>query len=45
MDSQIIILYEDEELIVCRKPAGVPVQTRSLMAQDMESYLDRKSVV
>ncbi len=39
MDSQIIILYEDEELIVCRKPAGVPVQTRSLMAQDMESYL------
>lgn len=39
MDSQILILYEDEELIVCRKPAGVPVQTRSFTVQDMESYL------
>lgn len=39
MDLQILILYEDEELIVCRKPAGVPVQTRNFMAQDMESYL------
>lgn len=33
------ILYEDEELLVCRKPAGVAVQTKKLGQADMESLL------
>lgn len=37
MDFQII--YEDESLIVCRKPAGVAVQTKKLGQADMESLL------
>lgn len=37
MDFQII--YEDESLIVCRKPAGVAVQTKKLGQTDMESLL------
>ena len=47
----INILYEDEEVIVCEKPAGVAAQTRRLGQADMESLLknyragkgDRKS--
>lgn len=37
MDFQII--YEDESLIVCRKPAGMAVQTKKLGQADMESLL------
>lgn len=33
------ILYEDEDIIVCRKPAGVAVQTKRLGQADMESLL------
>lgn len=33
------ILYEDNNLIVCYKPAGVATQTRRLGQQDMESIL------
>ena len=33
------ILYEDEQIIVCYKPAGVPTQTAKLGEQDMVSLL------
>lgn len=33
------ILFEDKDIIVCRKPGGVPVQTRKASAMDMESGL------
>lgn len=33
------ILYEDKEIIVCYKPAGVPTQTARLGEQDMVSLL------
>jgi 23S rRNA pseudouridine1911/1915/1917 synthase len=35
----IPILYEDEDILVCRKPAGVSVQTKRLGQADMESLL------
>lgn len=33
------ILYEDEDILVCHKPAGVAVQTKRLGQVDMESLL------
>lgn len=33
------ILYEDKEILVCRKPAGMPVQTAGIGTMDMESAL------
>lgn len=33
------ILYEDKELIVCRKPSGIAVQNARIGAMDMESAL------
>ena len=36
----INILYEDEEVIVCEKPAGVAAQTKRLGQADMESLLN-----
>lgn len=33
------ILYEDDDLIVCRKPAGVATQTKRFGQADMESLL------
>lgn len=40
------ILYEDKDLLVCHKPAGMPVQSRQVGSQDMEhallGYLARK---
>lgn len=33
------IIYEDEDIIVCYKPAGVPTQTKRLGQQDMETLL------
>lgn len=37
--KKIDIIYEDDDIIVCYKPAGVATQTRRLGQQDMESYL------
>ncbi|MCC8137256.1 MAG: hypothetical protein LIO76_04195 [Clostridiales bacterium] len=34
-----MILYEDNEIIVCHKPAGVPVQSVSVRTKDMVSIL------
>lgn len=40
------IIYEDNDILVCHKPAGFPVQTRRAGSMDMESellnYLHRK---
>lgn len=40
------IIYEDNDIVVCHKPAGFPVQTRRTGSMDMESellnYLHRK---
>ena len=33
------IIYEDDDIILCRKPAGVATQTKRLGQQDMESLL------
>ncbi len=33
------ILFEDDDIIVCHKPAGIATQTRRLGQQDMESIL------
>lgn len=35
-----MILYEDRDLIVCRKPAGIPVQSARIAAKDMVSILN-----
>ena len=34
-----IILYEDRDIIVCHKPAGIPVQTGRIGTRDMASIL------
>ncbi len=34
-----MILYEDNDIIVCHKPAGVPVQSASIRTKDMVSIL------
>ncbi len=39
MNNQIEILYEDNDIIVCNKTAGLPVQSSSLSTPDMESML------
>jgi len=36
---EIDILYEDGQLLVCRKPAGVPVQSGKVWQKDMVSIL------
>lgn len=36
---KINILYEDTELIVCIKPAGVPTQSKEIRTPDMETLL------
>lgn len=33
------VIYEDEEILVCYKPAGIATQTKRLGQQDMESLL------
>lgn len=35
----VSILFEDEDILVCYKPAGVPTQTKSVAVQDMVSIL------
>lgn len=36
---QPTILFEDKYILVCFKPAGMPVQTKSLGSMDLEHYL------
>lgn len=44
--KNIKILYEDDHILVCVKPSGVPVQTKSMGTADMvsilKSYLSQK---
>ncbi len=37
--KKIEILYEDSQIVVCHKEAGIPVQTRSITKIDMEKML------
>ena len=37
------ILYEDKEILVCRKTAGMPVQAAKIGTMDMESALKTKN--
>ena len=39
MVGNIGILYEDPYILVCRKPAGVPVQSANARVKDMVSIL------
>ena len=39
MNKQPEILFEDSDILICRKPAGVATQTKHLGQQDMESLL------
>ena len=38
-DISFLIVYEDKDIIVIRKPAGLPVQHKSFAVQDLESML------
>ena len=33
------VLYEDRDILVCRKPSGMPVQAAGIGTMDMESAL------
>ena len=37
--GKLDIIYEDNDIIVCYKPAGIATQTRSIGQQDMESFI------
>ena len=39
MSRELEIIFEDNDIIICRKPAGVATQTKRLGQQDMESLL------
>lgn len=39
MLKQLEIIYEDQDILLCRKPAGIATQTKRLGQQDMESLL------
>ena len=39
MSREPEIIFEDNDIIICRKPAGVATQTKRLGQQDMESLL------
>lgn len=39
MMNKLDIIYEDNDIILCHKPAGVATQTKRLGQQDMESLL------
>ncbi len=41
-EESIQILYEDEAVIVCEKPAGIPTQSRKAQAPDMVSLLKNR---
>ena len=38
-EEQVEYLYEDEHILVCRKPAGLAVQSARLGTMDLESML------
>lgn len=38
-DIETLIIYEDPQIIVCHKPAGIPVQSARISAVDMVSLL------
>ncbi len=42
MNEALLILYEDAELIVCHKPAGLPVQSAKVGQKDMVSILNNR---
>lgn len=42
MKSKLKIVYEDEELLVCDKPSGLPVQSRKVGSMDLESLVKRE---
>lgn len=37
--QEVEIIYEDQDIILCHKPAGIATQTKRLGQQDMESLL------
>ena len=37
--EKLVILYEDTEILVCRKPSGLPVQTQNTGRQDLVNLL------
>lgn len=39
MFKELEIIFEDKDILICRKPAGVATQTKRLGQQDMESLL------
>ena len=39
MNKEIESIFEDNDILVCRKPAGIATQTKRLGQQDMESLL------
>lgn len=39
MSKELEIIFEDKDIIICRKPAGIATQTKRLGQQDMESLL------
>lgn len=39
MSKELEIIFEDNDILVCRKPAGIATQTKRLGKQDMESLL------
>lgn len=45
LKNNIEILYEDEAVLVCRKPSGTAVQTKRLGEADMESLLKNYRVL
>ena len=39
MKPEDMIIYEDREILVCYKEAGIPVQSANIQVQDLESML------
>ena len=39
MNKELEIIFEDKDILICRKPAGIATQTKRLGQQDMESLL------
>lgn len=39
LSENIRVLYKDSDIIVCSKPAGLPVQSANMRVKDMESIL------
>ena len=37
----IKVIYKDSEIIIVNKPAGIPVQTKSITQKDLESEIKK----